>query len=299
MSTPTIHSAVFCAVSTHAFARLICLTSVIFLSSSPALFGRVQSRAYRITDASNLRQIGIASLIYANTHNDRLPLATDVWDYARLLAEDAGLESASLWTSRVDPAFNDTDRDALVLTKAETRPRLLSPEFNKIKPSFAVALGKIDMSMPATTPVAWTRGLQPDGTWAKHSPYGSDGGGHIVFIGGNVIFFNNLGASAATGELIRYDGQGPTNNILEALPPGTRIGEYVPTAEEQASWSNWKRKLSETVEDHSALMGLLLLWLPFLSISINRLTSGRPGGISILLWPLITSVLLAIIVPTY
>ena len=239
----------------------------------------------------------MASLIYAQTHNDHIPLATDVWDYARLLAEDAGLESAAIWTSPVDPAFNDTDRDALVLTKGTTRPLSLSPEFKKIKPSFAVVLGNIKMSMPATTPVAWTRGLQPDGTWAKHSPYGSDGG-HIVFLGGNVSYFKNLGTNAASGELVRYDGKGPTNNILEALPPGTRIGEYIPTAEEQASWSNWKRKLSETVEDHSALIWILLLWLPFLSISINRLTSGRPGGVSILLWPLIISVLLAIIVPT-
>jgi hypothetical protein len=45
------------------------------------------------------------------------------------------------------------------------------------------------------------------------------------------------------------------------------------------------------------LIGLLLLWTPFLGISAYRLTKGIPGGISILLWPLIISVLLAIIVP--
>lgn len=284
-------------LSVHSVTRLVCLVILFFVSTSPVLFGRVQSRAYRSADASNLRQIGQASLIYSQSHNDQLPLATDVWDYARLLAEDAGLDNASMWTSRVDPAFNDTDRYALVLTKDTTRPRSLSPDFKKIKPSFAVAIGKINTSMPATTPIAWTRGLQADGTWAKHSPYGSDGG-HIVFLGGNVSYFKNLGTNAASGELVRYDGKGPTNNILEALPPGTRIGEYIPTAEEQASWSNWKRKLNEAVEDRSPLIGLLLLWAPFLGISVYRLTKGIPGGISILLWPLIISVLLAIIVPT-
>lgn len=276
----------------------MCLTTLFFVSVTPALVGSVRVKAYRTADASNLRQIDQASLIYAQAHNDQLPLATDVWDYARLLAEDAGLDNASLWTSRIDPAFNDPDRSAPVLTKGTTRPHPLSPEFKKIKPSLAVVLGNINTSMPATTPIAWTRGLQTDGTWAKHSPYGSDGGGHIVFIGGNVMFFKNLGASAATGELIRYDGKGTTNNILEALPPGSRIGEYTPTAEEQASWSNTVRKLTEAFEDHSPFIGLLLLWAPFIGISVYRLTKGIPGAISILLWPLIISVLFAIIIPT-
>jgi hypothetical protein len=298
MITPPIRSTVFWATFTSGPIKCVCLATLFLVSSAPALFGRVHSRAYRTVDASNLRQIGQASLIYAQTHNDQLPLATDVWDYARLLAEDAGLDSAAMWTSRVDPAFNNTDRDALVLTKGTTHPRSLAPDFKKIKPSFAVAIGKIHTSMPATTPIAWTRGLQPNGTWAKHSPYGNDGG-HICFLGGNISYFKTLGATAAAGELIRFDGKGPTNNILEALPPDTRIGEYTPTAEEQASWSNWKRKFGEAVEDHSSLIGLLLLWLPFLSISINHLTSGRPAGISILLWPLIISVLLAIIVPSF
>jgi len=233
MCTPTIRNAVFWTESAHSFVRFVCLIALLFVSAAPVLFGSVRIRLYLVGDASNLRQIGQASLIYAQAHNGRLPLATDVWDYARLLAEDTGLDNASLWTSRVDPAFNDPDRSAPVLTKGTTHPRPLSPEFKKIKPSFAVVLGNITTSMPATTPIAWTRGLQADGTWAKHSPYGSDGGGHIVFMGGNVMFFKNLGASAAAGELVRYDGKGSTNNILEALPPGCRIGEYTTNAKEQ------------------------------------------------------------------
>jgi len=284
-------------VAASGFTRLVFFTTLLFVSLTPALVGSVRVRAYRAVDASDLRQIGLASLIYAQAHNDQLPLATDVWDYARLLAEDAGLDSAFLWTSRVDPAFTDPDRSASVLTKGTTRPRPISPEFKKIKPAFAVVLGNINTSMPATTPIAWTRGLQTDGTWSKHSPYGSDGG-YIVFMEGNVMFFKNLGASAAAGELVRYDGKGTTNNILEALPPGSRIGEYIPSAEEQASWSSTSRKFTEAVEDHAPLIWALLMWTPFLGISVYRLTKGIPGGISILLWPLIISVLFAIIVPT-
>jgi hypothetical protein len=81
------------------------------------------------------------------------------------------------------------------------------------------------MGMPSTTPILWTRGLQPDGTWAPHSPYGTHGG-FIMFLGGNVAYFRNL--SDDGGQLIARTGN-KTANILEALPPGTRIGEYTPT----------------------------------------------------------------------
>ena len=38
----------------------------------------------------NLRQIGIASLIYASDHGDKLPMAEDIWDYVGELARGDG-----------------------------------------------------------------------------------------------------------------------------------------------------------------------------------------------------------------
>lgn len=240
----------------------------------------------------------MVGLIYAQSHADNLPEATDVWDYARILAEEAGLDDAHMWQSRSDFLAIPLASNAILDPSSITRPRALSPDFKKIKPAFAVALGKLTTSMPATTPIAWTRGLQPDGTWAKHSPYGTDGG-YIVFIGGNITFYKNLGATVAAGELTRFDGQGPTNNIHEALPPGTRIGEYVPTAEEQASWSIPLREFNESMRAHSALIALALLWLPFVAFSIHRFIHRRPAdACTLLLWPLIITILLSIIIPT-
>jgi len=210
---------------------LLLLSSIII----PTL-GKTSCPAPRSRDASNLRQIAQASLIYANSHQERFPEATDVWDYARLLAEADILNEANMWQSRLDPATQTTGRvDGPVLAPAiANQTRALTPEFRACKLCFAVALGKLTTAMPATTPIAWTRGLQPDGTWAKHSPYGGEGG-HIAFLGGNVRYFRNL--TDEGGQLTRFDGQGQTANILEALPPGTRIGEYVPTPEEQKAWS--------------------------------------------------------------
>ncbi len=190
----------------------------------------------RMADSSNLRQIAQASLIYAQDHQDRLPEATDIWDYARILAENRILEDGRMWQSRIDPASAEISQNKIeVLLPAETgRPRELNPAFRKIKPAFAIPVGRrLNVAHPATTPIAWTRGLQPDGSWAKHSPYGTHGG-HIVFLGGNVAFYLNLTDNG--GELISRDGN-KTANILDALPAGCQISEYQPTPEEQAQWS--------------------------------------------------------------
>lgn len=200
-------------------------------------FGKTSKCGPRTLDSSNLRQIAQAAIIYSVDHDDRLPEATDVWDFAEKLALYAGLNTPEMWQSKRDPAWIRSDQPAQIISSA-TPTRQLDPAFRQTKPSIAVPLGKLDMAMPATTPIAWTRGLQPTGTWAKHSPYGTEGG-YIAFLNGSVQFFETL--SADGGQLIRFDQTGKTANILEALPPDTRIGEYVPTLAEQNDWSRQSR----------------------------------------------------------
>ena len=199
--------------------------------------GKVSCPAPRTRDAAYLRQIGQASLVYASGHNEKLPEATDVWDYARLLAESDLLDDANSWLSRIDPATHTWRTPGISVLDAPNpgKPRAINPAFLKTKPSVAVVLGKLSSSMPDTTPIAWTRGLQPDGTWAKHSPYGGEGG-FIVFMSSHVVFYRSL-ATAEGGELVRFEGKSRTANILEALPPECRIGEYVPTSAEQSEWA--------------------------------------------------------------
>jgi hypothetical protein len=281
--------------------RFTSICMLLLVACTVPSFGRVQSIARRTADGSNLRQIGQASLIFAQDNHDQLPDAADVWDYARLLAESAGLEDGAMWRSKIDPASDD-DRPyslRILLPDDKVSARRINPDFREIKPSVAVALGKINTTHPATTPIAWTRGLQPDGTWAAHSPYGTQGG-YIMFLGGNISFFKNLGNVEGGAELMRFDGKGTTANILESLPPGVRIGEYLPTPEEQARWSSQTRddQRRETLARYTPLILIALLWLPFIGISIHRFRRGLPGAITVLLWPLLLMFLLAIIVPT-
>ena len=251
------------------------------------------------TDASNLRQIAQAKLIYAQDHKDRFPLATDIWDDARMLAESGGLEEGNFWQSRVDPASAETygRKIKILLPKRDGSPRELNPAFRHIKPAFAVALGKMHTNLPSTTPVAWTRGLQADGTWSKDSPYG-ERGGHIVFLGGNVAFYRNLKDDG--GQLIRPDGT-KTSNILEALPHGCYISEYIPTAREQEAWSKTKRDFypysGRSRSFLPAMYFWILIWAPFMGVSAYRHRKNKPGVFSIFIWPVVITLLLLMIAP--
>jgi len=43
---------------------------------------------------------------------------------------------------------------------------------------------------------------------------------------------------------------------------------------------------------------MLIVWLPFVAFSIRRLINHRPNALTLLLWPLLITILLSIIVPT-
>ncbi|MDF3057493.1 MAG: hypothetical protein K0R17_1708 [Rariglobus sp.] len=289
MSTPLPLRAIFWPI---VLAIVILLTLLIV----PTV-GRVSETAHRTVEAANLREIAQANLIYAMDHNDNLPVAADVWDYARILADESGLNTPAIWLSKNDPAWDATTTvpATIVITDA-AKPRPLDPAFRQLKPSVAVALGKLNSRMPATTPIAWTRGLQPDGTWSPHSPNGTHGG-FVTFIGGNTSFFKDLTSNG--GELVRFDRKGSTANILDALPPGTRIGEYTPTPDEQTAWAKsiaWRQKLGP-LKPYTPPLFLAILWLPFVAISVYRLLKRQRGAFLVLLWPVAFSVVLFLLTP--
>jgi hypothetical protein len=193
----------------------IALFAVMLAIIVPTI-GHVKTTAARTVDSSNLRQIGQASLIYAADHQDQLPEAATVWEYAAELARGGGLNDAQIWL-----AGNDRNQAESVWRILSADRESIDPEFRALRLSFVVPLGGIRTDMPSQVPIAWTRGLQADGTWAADSPYGGEGG-HIVFLGGNVVFSRSL---AADSPLVRYGTQEPTSDIREALPPGVRLSE--------------------------------------------------------------------------
>lgn len=181
------------------------------------MIGPVRGHSPRYVDSSNLRQIGQASLIYASDHKDQLPQVDDIHAFAFALAKEGGLNDASIWVSSQDRR-DSQDHDGLSTVLAPDGTAL-HPVFAAIRPSVSAVVRGLHVAHPSTTPIAWTRGLRPDGTWSKDSPYDGDGG-YIVFLGGNVAFYRDLKRDPLT----RFDGQGTTTDIRQALPPDAVIG---------------------------------------------------------------------------
>lgn len=204
--------------------------------------GKVRETARRSVDSSNLRQIGQASMIFASDNSDRLPASTGTINAngfsntggtsasgkiaAAGLAFSGGLNDATIWFTGTE-ATNATGVSTVLSSNRAT----LETNFanNNATISFTYVTG-LTANDPATTPVAFTRGLTTAGTWPSTGtpvpPYGSDGG-HIVFLGGNVSFYRNT-----TTQLIgnRTSSGSQVTDLLASLPNRTTIQIATSTA---------------------------------------------------------------------
>jgi prepilin-type N-terminal cleavage/methylation domain-containing protein len=196
--------------------------------------GKVQQTARRTADASNLRQIGQSSLIFAQSSKDQLPSNTlgagtsfgqNVSTggqqatpklVAAALAIGGGLESGKLWVSKADDTSSKENENANVANILNITKDGVDTNFNAANLAFGYVTG-LNTNYSATTPVAFTRGISGSGTgkWSETTGTYKADGGHIVYVGGNVAFYKNLGAVAA-GEIIMPNGT-TTNDIRKSV----------------------------------------------------------------------------------
>ncbi len=204
--------------------------------------GKVRDTAAKSVAASNLRQIGQAAMIYASDNKDQLPKWTNIASgatfgtaataatgetvdgFAAALAVGGGLNDATIWVVSNDKVGTTTTGASTIFTPTGTSKAFTTgtPNFTDLSLAFGVVIG-LTTSDSSTTPIAFTRGiLTPTtaGYWAENTGvYGSDGG-HIVFLGGNVQYYRNLGASETAGELIGSNGS-KTNDVTKTLKAST------------------------------------------------------------------------------
>lgn len=212
---------------------LIELTAVIAILAILAVvlvptIGAVMDDARKSVATSNLRQIAQAYATYSlQGGTPRTINASSVHDWARVLAQEVNFNDARIYILAEDPLVElQTGGIPRVVAKPGTGESWdLDAEFDGFPVSYAVA-NRLSTRAPAsTTPLAWTRGLQSDGTWrpatdATPGVYG-DEGGHIVFLDAHVRYFRQIG-----GELTDYDSKNETSNVADALSPNAQVLEY-------------------------------------------------------------------------
>ena len=210
------------------FTLIELLTVIAIIGILAALIfptvGKVRETAQRTVDANNLREIVKAATIYAADNNDRLPDPAAIaaqnlvtggqgpFLWAGILAQRGILTDPTFYFAKNDPQYSGTAPTAIVspadrtiLDSSFVTNRVLSFEF----------VGGLRMGDPASTPVAFTRGLLVSGLWSADNGTYRDTGGHVAFLGGNIQFYPNL--TEAASQLTLNSGRKGVS-ILQALP---------------------------------------------------------------------------------
>jgi prepilin-type processing-associated H-X9-DG protein len=175
--------------------------------------------------SAHLNKIAMTYTAYCNGSTPpremQLPPGSTAQDAAFFLAKHAGLNDASLYYIPSD-LLVPSPLPQVIITGDVRDAGAPDLDFARSTLSFVIAANVSPSAPSTTTPIAWERGLQPDGTWSSNSPFQGQGG-HMVFLDGHVEWFDKLDASNTTSSLVKYGTNIPTANITEALPPGAVI----------------------------------------------------------------------------
>ncbi|MBN1404809.1 MAG: type II secretion system protein [Opitutales bacterium] len=225
---------------THAFSLVELLTvlaivAVLTAALVPAV-GRVLHNARRSQAGENLRQIALAYSTYTSQSGvPRTLSATTIYDWALALAKDGGINEASLYYNGDDPLVSSSSKThpAVVAFNDGSGNWTINPDFDGFPLSICVVSGLAPAANPSTTPVAWSRGLQTDGTWAGPSDASQsawDGeGGHVAYLDGHVVWYSDLKGEDGNGVLVDYITKRPTANINDAINSTATVLSYAAT----------------------------------------------------------------------
>lgn len=211
---------------------VVAIIAILIAFLVPAT-GKAINLTKKTRDSNHLRQIALGyTIVMAENmgNTEVLTQANNLYEWAGELAKEADLNDPSFWINKEDPALNALKGELLptYIGSFEHQQWALNPSFKKFPLSITVATGQISSRNPSTTPIVWTRGLKPDGTWASENEetpgvYGSKGG-FIAFLDGHIEWYQNLSKNG--GQLFHWKTRKPTKNIYEAIGPGAYVLDY-------------------------------------------------------------------------
>ena len=105
-------------------------------------------------------------------------------------------------------------------------------------------VGGLKMGDPASTPIAYTRGLTAAGTWDADTGVYKDTGGYIAFLGGNVAFYSSVadkldvqrlrgGRQRPSAGRCSFNAASPAQLVWDARQPSGALLGKLPTASRQ------------------------------------------------------------------
>ncbi len=229
--------------STAAFTLIELLTVIAIIGILAAIFiptiGSALDKAKRAVDATNIREIVKAASIYAQDNGDKLPdpatIPTTTLNanprallWPGIIARSGVLTDPKVYFSKLDPAFSQNFPVSIInSTLAATQAKnSLDGQFPTTGGAMAYEfVGGLTTSHPATTPVAYTRGLGTTGAWSATNGVYRDLGGFVGFLSGNVEFFNSAATpNGSVNALFTSNGSGRrTPNILQGIPLTARL----------------------------------------------------------------------------
>ncbi len=175
---------------------------------------------------NNARNIATSWISYTKTGTiARSVYGKDIYDWAAVLAERAGLNDAIIWILDFDTPVMDKRAEGapMPLTVANQTGAnwQINPQFKAFPLGYEVA-NRMDPNAPSDTPLVWTRGLKPSGYWDKDTGVFKDEGGHMAFTDGHVDWFDSLrDENSRQGRLRTYNGTNRTFNIAQAIRGGS------------------------------------------------------------------------------
>jgi prepilin-type N-terminal cleavage/methylation domain-containing protein len=201
------------------------LAAILF----PAI-GAAKKAAQKSNDLANIRTIGQAALIYASDNGDYLPdpikdttFNKDYFAWFGMLAKAGNLTDPKVLYSRIDDKQDGVPLSILAPLASSTSTPTLLEAFTSSYPSYEV-IGGLKSSDSSNCPIVYTRGLKDDGTWdTAKGVYGTDGGGLIVFMAGNVTQFKEI--NLTTNTLIQTSNKAG-KNIRQTVPNRTNVKFY-------------------------------------------------------------------------